>query len=355
MTTGAKFCAVLLVVLIAVVAASHLPAFHQVHWATRVLVPEWGLLLLLPAIPAALWLLRSQAKLALLLLGLLLLLLAKAPFQAVQVASELSATWKDSWTRQPSRFPLLLGRSGAYNKVTEEYKPGLSWDRYVPESKPTARLLFVHGGSWRNGTREDFPQLLEYLAGRGYEVISMTYTLSGTAPFPAALQDIEAAIETAHGTDLPLFVAGRSSGGHLALLVSYLHPDQVKGVIAFYPPVDMVWSYQNPSNPAVLNSEEAIMQFMRATPEQDPSLYKAASPVDQVGPKGPPTLLIQGESDSLVYIRQSEMLSEKLSKNGVSHRLVALPWMEHGGDVFLHGPSGRISAWAVEAFIEGLR
>jgi acetyl esterase/lipase len=193
------------------------------------------------------------------------------------------------------------------------------------------------------------------LAERGIEVISPTYTLSGTAPYPAAYNDISAAIEQAYSPNIPLFVAGRSSGGHLALLCSYTHPDLVKGVIGIYPPVDMVWSYENPSNPAVLDSQEAIIQFLTTTPGESPEKYEDASPIDRVHSEGPPTLLIHGRADCLVFHKQSEMLSQRLDQLGVRRYLLTLPWMEHGGDVILGGPSGRLTAWAIEGFVDSLK
>jgi dipeptidyl aminopeptidase/acylaminoacyl peptidase len=141
----------------------------------------------------------------------------------------------------------------------------------------------------------------------------------------------------------------------LALLSAYRHPELLRGVVGFYSPVDMVWSYENPSNPAVLNSSEAIVEFMTQRPAEAPEKYESASPVHEVTDQGPPTLLIHGESDSLVYMRQSEMLSHRLDELGVKRFLLRLPWMEHGGDIMMYGPSGRLSAWAMEGFMESLR
>lgn len=354
MTGMEKVFLTILLLLLAVAVAGYLPAVHQVQWVLRVLVPEVGWVLLLVGIPAAGILARHQTKLGIILLAFLLTLVAAPWIQAYRVAEEMRADWGETFTAQPDRSPLILGKKQGHRKTTEEYKPGFQWDRYVPSHGPKARLLFVHGGSWRNGTRDDYPQMFEYLAERGIEVLSPTYTLSGTEGYPAAYLDISAAIETAYTPELPLFVAGRSSGGHLALLAAYTHSDLVKGVIGIYPPVDMVWSYENPSNPAVLDSCEAIEEFLLATPEENPQRYEEASPIDRVGPNGPPTLLIHGSADCLVFRHQSVMLSERLDQLGVTRYLLTLPWMEHGGDIFINGPSGRLSAWAIEGFVESL-
>lgn len=334
-------------------ALSYLPALNSLHWFLRVGVPEIGLIFSLPAIPAALWLSRGYPKAALGISALLVLLLAVPWVQAVGVAQQLSDGGLKPFTEAPDRFPLLLGDRAGIQMSTEEYKPGLAWDRYTPATvEPRATFLFVHGGSWRNGTRKQYPQMFRYLAGRGYEVLSITYTLSGTAPYPAAPHDLQAAIDKAAELQRPLFLSGRSSGGHLALLAAYTNPDKVKGVIGIYSPVDMKWSYDHPSNPNVLDSREAIVEFLTKTPEQDPELYREASPIDRVGVQGPPTLLIHGRADCLVYHKQSEMLLARLRELKVDAALLSMPWTEHGGDVTIYGPTGRLAVWAMECFME---
>lgn len=355
MTGSEKACLSLLIFLVALGVLSYLPAVHQFQWFLRVAFPEIGWAFLIVGIPFAAYVARFHPKAGFGVFALLLTLVLTPWFQALQVANSLRSDWAQSFSKQPNRHPLTLGERRKHSRRTEKYNGNLEWDRYKPNDELKARLLFIHGGSWRNGTRRDYPALYEYLADRGYEILSVTYTLSGTAPYPAAYNDVSAAIEKAYDPEIPLFVAGRSSGGHLALLASYTHPELVKGVVGIYPPVDMVWSYENPSNPAVLDSQEAIGEFLLATPNEKPGRYEEASPIDRVGPEGPPTLLIHGNADCLVYHRQSEMLSEKLDQLGVTRYLLTLPWMEHGGDVFISGPSGRLSAWAIEGFMESLR
>jgi acetyl esterase/lipase len=355
MSGAEKVCLCLTLLILALLVLSYLPAAHQVQWFLRVAVPEVGWLFLVVGLPTVAYFGRSYPKLGGLFLAAMITLVAIPWIQAMNVASQLQADWAETFPKQPDRSPLVLGSRERHTKSTQVYKPGFEWDRYSPINGPKARLLFIHGGSWRNGTRDDFPQMFKYLADRDIEVLSPTYSLSGTAPYPAAYNDVSAAIERAYDPEVPLFVAGRSSGGHLALLASYTHPDLVRGVIGIYPPVDMVWSYENPSNPAVLNSPEAIQEFLLTTPEQGPERYEEASPIDRVGTDGPATLLIHGHPDCLVFHRQSEMLSERLTSLGVRNYLLSFPWMEHGGDIFVGGPSGRLSAWAIEGFVDSLR
>ena len=109
----------------------------------------------------------------------------------------------------------------------------LTLDIYQPPARNTAvpLVVFVHGGGWNGGdTRHaasfpDFPRVLAALAARGYVVASVSYRLSGEARFPAAVQDVKAAIRwlRGHSRDLnvdPTRVAvwGDAAGGQLAAL-----------------------------------------------------------------------------------------------------------------------------------------
>jgi acetyl esterase/lipase len=83
----------------------------------------------------------------------------------------------------------------------------LTLDIYQPPARttPLPLVVFVHGGGWNGGdTRHaasfpDFPRALAALSAQGYVVASVSYRLSGEARFPAAVQDIKAAIRWLRG------------------------------------------------------------------------------------------------------------------------------------------------------------
>lgn len=356
MPTGEKVSLVWLGLLLLIFITSYLPAPNPQFWFLRVGIPEYGWALGLAALPALAWLARKSPYVAAALGVVLFALMAWPWAHALAVRSTLpEGIAKSFGDHLPQRDPLILGSTAPIEMTTEEYKPGLEWDRYSPaDGNIKARILFVHGGSWRNGTRQDYPQMFEYLAGRGYQVNSLTYRLAPDHPYPAAPEDISTAISKLSGDELPLVLAGRSSGGHLALLAAYTHSSQVDGVVGIYPPVDMVWSYEHPSNPSVLDSREAIVEFLGGTPLEVPDTYREASPIHRITDQTPPTLLVHGDRDCLVYLKQSQMLSAALSKSKISNYLLRLPWTEHGGDITIHGPTGRLTCWAFEAFLNSL-
>ena len=103
----------------------------------------------------------------------------------------------------PQRVAYSNGVTGVFD-LTYATLPGyrpLTLDLYSPAARgPLPLLVFVHGGGWNGGdarhtgTFEDFPATLAALAAEGYVVASVNYRLSEEARFPAALEDVKAAI-----------------------------------------------------------------------------------------------------------------------------------------------------------------
>jgi acetyl esterase/lipase len=61
----------------------------------------------------------------------------------------------------------------------------------------------------------------------------------------------------------------------------------------------------------------------------DPELLDAASPLGYVTPGAPPFLLIHGDSDGLVPLRQSELLADALAKAGAQQELITVDGGDH--------------------------
>ncbi len=62
----------------------------------------------------------------------------------------------------------------------------------APDSKPLPLIVWVHGGAWLGGSKDNCPAL-RFLK-QGYAVASINYRLSQHAIFPAQIQDCKAAI-----------------------------------------------------------------------------------------------------------------------------------------------------------------
>jgi acetyl esterase/lipase len=220
-------------------------------------------------------------------------------------------------------------------------------------------VLVVHGGSWQHYNRLQLPALNRYLAAHGYAVAAIDYRLAPTHRFPAAKDDVLAALgflkdnAASLGIDASrLVLMGRSAGAHLALLVAYSSNDPaIRGVVSLYGPADLHYGYDHPANPAVHDSRGVLEAFLGGNPAQMPATYREASPIGFVGPASPPTLLIHGGRDELVQPIQSERLAARLAQAGRPHLLLRLPWATHAADFNFSGPSGQIITYAVERFL----
>ena len=62
------------------------------------------------------------------------------------------------------------------------------------EHPPTPCVVVIHGGSWQSGDSAQLAPLNSYLAARGYTVAAINYRFAPEHPFPAALEDVKAAI-----------------------------------------------------------------------------------------------------------------------------------------------------------------
>lgn len=240
----------------------------------------------------------------------------------------------------------------------------LELDLYRPAglSSPAPVVLVVHGGSWQSGDRGQLADLNRYLVSKGYAVAAVSYRLAPRWPFPAARDDVRAAVAflQTHASELEIdprrmVLLGRSAGGQLALLVAYTAGDPaIRGAIAFYAPADLRYSYEHPGNPLVLDSRGVLRAYLGGSPEQRPEAYAAASPLNFVGAGTPPTLLIHGERDELVKPIHSERLAARLAQAGRPVFFLSLPWATHGCDANLHGPCGQLSTYAIERFLDSV-
>lgn len=354
-----------------------------VLWKPAVAATEWGhvlaiaplVLLLLSARGGAgahRWIAFGLAALALLLL---LSSLGRALLYARGLERELAAKLgTDRPTEIPGAparpAPLVVGdllsvstprvapTRHAYREVDGR---ALHLDLYRSPGapRPLPVLVVIHGGSWNSGDSSQLAWLNGYLAARGVAVAAINYRLAPQHTFPAQRDDVLAAVtwlrdNASHLRLDPSRVAllGRSAGGQLALLAAYTAREPaIRGVVALYAPSDLNWSWEHPTNPLVLDSPRTLSEYLGGTPAQVKERYDAASAIDFVVAGSPPTLLIHGTRDELVFAEQSRRLERRLAQAEVPHLLLELPWATHGCDANPAGPGGQITTWAVERFL----
>jgi len=302
--------------------------------------------------------------------------LARASLLAQDLPSQFSASFGTPMLSENPSAPfrvsplnlkeLFLGvRSPAIRLSHEAYATiegqTLSLDLYQPAQRGTLLpgVIVIHSGSWQSGERGEFPNLNLYLAARGYIVASIDYRMAPGAVFPAQRNDVYSAIAYLknHADSIGLdknrlILLGRSAGGQIALSAAYEAKDPaIKGVIAFYAPNDLVWGYSRPGNPLIMNSQKVIETYLGGKPADVPGRYETASPLHFVDKHTPPTLMIHGVRDELVWAQHDERLSKRLTEEGRPYFYLRLPWATHGCDANFSGPCGQLSTYTIERFL----
>jgi len=262
---------------------------------------------------------------------------------------------------QPFTFAGLFSRwPAAVPKSTWTYSGSLQLDFYPAMGRsPAPCVIVIHGGGWNDGDRGQIPQFNYWLARNGYAVADISYRLAPAAIWPAQEEDVAAAIAfvKAHAVRWnvdasKLVIFGRSAGGQIAEACAYaFHDPAVRGVVALYAPSDMrfAWTWGRPDD--ALNSPKLLREFLGGTPETAGPAYDSSSAMFLAGAGSPPTLMVHGTIDTLVWYRHSVRLAGKLTEDGVPNMLVSMPWATHALEFNLSSPSGQLTTYSIGWFL----
>ena len=229
----------------------------------------------------------------------------------------------------------------------------LTLDVYVPTAKTIKRpaILLVHGGSWREGDKSDFTEDGMKLAQLGYVVFSINYRLAPAHPYPAAVDDVAAAVGWVRGVaqvkrykldPKRVGAVGVSAGGQLVGMLATLgqgsltNGSRIKAAVSWSGPMDFnLWSVAMlAANPYAA----AVLEFLDCTPDQ-PSCANAtaASPISHVDSTDAPMLLANSEQE-FVGLDHATSMDAALKEAGVPDQLVVFPGNRHAqgydADVF---------------------
>lgn len=221
---------------------------------------------------------------------------------------------------------------------------------YRPRSGdgPFPAVVFIHGGGWRAGHKEDFQRQASYLATKGYVCVSIDYRLSQEAHYPAALYDAKAAVrwvranaEKYHINPNKIAAAGGSAGGQLVAMLGTTsdfknlegdggNPNvssAVQAVVAFNPLTDFVSMLPKTKN---ADARKAVEGFFGGPMEEYPELYVQASAVAHVSRLSPPFLFLHGSADTTMPFSQSTEMQQALQAVGVRAELYTAIGGTHG-------------------------
>ena len=295
--------------------------------------------------------------------------------------------------------------------VGEKYAGGpLLADLWQPKPgqwRSGLAILYTHGGAWRYGNKDRLtrPQF-RHLARQGHVILDIDYSISEDTPIEEMVRETKQALlwlkrhAREYGIDADnIVLMGGSAGAHLALLCAYTpgHPafrphnisgdEHVRGVIAYYPPVDFHELYRNNIRQMHIDNENALLapfawfmflllkalgfaddisqlssdnnfltRLLGGTPDRIPDRYRLLSPINHVNPASPATLILIGKDDFFRFYPGAQWLHLKLQSVGAPSALISFPHTDHAFDLILPqlSPAAQTALYHIERFLGGL-
>lgn len=103
-----------------------------------------------------------------------------------------------------------------------------------------------------------------------------------------------------------------------------------------------------------IDHRQMMANLLGGQPDEVPERYELVSPITHVSPNAPPTLLLQGEHDSLVPASACRALYHKLAHAGVPVVYIEYPQTEHAFDVAIltrYSPAAQAALYELERFL----
>ncbi len=205
-------------------------------------------------------------------------------------------------------------RATLKHKADISYGPSaderLDWFSADAESAPVH--IFIHGGAWRNFTKDDFSFPAETFVRAGFHTVVLNFAKLPAASLPEMIAQVRRGIAWVYGNAATfggdkarLSMSAYSSGVHLATMAlasnwsSYDLPDDiVNGVVCISGVYDLV--------PVMLSARAS---YVKVTKEEEISL----SPVCNADRLSCPLLVAYAERDTDEFQRQSRAFATALA------------------------------------------
>lgn len=219
---------------------------------------------------------------------------------------------------------------GVVLNQTYDEATGQKLDVYIPAAgRDLPVVVFFYGGRWSTGDKYEYKFVGQALASRGFVAIIANTRQYPKVRFPAFVEDGARAVKWARthaadyrGSPKKLFVMGHSSGAHIAAMLA-LNEEYLKAVGG-----SRSWL-------AGMIGLAGPYDFMPITA---PDLRDVFGPVDRfaqsqpiffVDGKNAPLLLLHGEDDEVVEIKNTRNLARAVAKAGGPVETVIYPKLSH--------------------------
>jgi acetyl esterase len=221
----------------------------------------------------------------------------------------------------------------------EEEPTAAGPDLKEPDEPLRAAIVVVHGGSWSRGDKSDIAwrSVCQWFASAGYVAFSVDYRLAPVHAFPAAIDDIQAAVawlrgdeqvERFHLDPSRIGAFGGSAGGNLVALLGTLG----SGDLTTGSRVAAVAELSGPTDLTGLAVTDDFVPVQRAYlgcgTEDDCPAAIAASPFYTIDPSDPPFFVAHSTVEK-IPIGQAEIFVAGLRAAGVPTEYVTVEGALH--------------------------
>lgn len=312
---------------------------------------------------------------------------------AVTVAAFLASPWPSAtvirlvFEAGGARTAAALARHvppGVTTLADERYDPAdpeAYLDIHRPPTPPAAgrpTIVWIHGGGFVSGSKEEIGNYLRVLAGRGFVVVGIRYSIAPGHLYPKPVRQTQAALAhlVAHADRLGIdagrmVIAGDSAGAHIALQVanSIASADYARlvgvpagmdrarlvGAVLFCGPYDLATvDRSGPGGLFFAATGWAYTGRRDLASEPEPPGFSVAR---QLSPDLPPLFVSAGNGDFL--LAHSRLLVAEAGRRGI--RVDALffpddtsPALPHEYQFNLDTEAGRLALERVVAFLDNL-
>ena len=222
-------------------------------------------------------------------------------------------------------------------------------DVFVPQAQQTLAMsrptiVWIHGGGYVSGSKDQIANYARVMAGQGYAVVGVGYSIAPGATYPTPLLQVNRALTylKANAATLPIngkqfVLAGDSAGAHMAaqLAAAFSSPEyasllglqpalttgELRGVVLYCGPYDI--RNVNLDGPFGGFMHTVLWAYSGSKSFQTDARFATASVIEHLTPGFPPAFISAGNADPLEP--HSHALAQALLAQGVPVQTLFFP------------------------------
>lgn len=228
-------------------------------------------------------------------------------------------------------------------------------------------IVWIHGGGWISGCKEQVENYCKILAGKGFTVVAIDYSIAPEKKYPTPVLQTNAALgylvknaKRFHINSNRLFLAGDSGGAHIAAqTATCINQPEYANLLGINPSITRlqllgVILFCGPFNVNEVNMQGSFASFLKTVLWSysgtkdflNDNNFKTASVVNYINANFPPAFISVGNADPLAS--QSYNLASKLSQLNVSidtlfYDAGHLPKLQHEYQFNLDSEAGNLA------------